>query len=184
MTNHVHILVTPESPAGCAGMMHAVAQRYAHYFNSSDERSGALWEGRFRSCIVESDEYLLACYRYIELNPVRARMVAHPEGYPWSSYAVNSGSRIDPLISAHPAFATLPRAAYRDIVRTGLQEALVAEIRAATNGGYPLASETFKADFSKQAGRRVVPGRAGRPRKADEEKSVDVPDFFSEGGVS
>ena len=119
----------------------------------------------------------MACYRYIELNPVRAGMVSHPEKYPWSSYAANSGSRIDPLISAHPAFAQLSRREYAQMVQMGLEGKLLAGIREATNSGYPLASETFKADLSKRAGRRLIPARAGRPRKADEKKSVDVPDL-------
>jgi putative transposase len=111
-------------------------------------------------------------------------MVADPIMYPWSSYAANSGARGDSLTTPHPVFANLSQHDYRQMVGAGLHEALVAEIRGATNGGYPLASQMFKTDLSKRAGRRLIPGRAGRPRKPQEEESVDVPDFFSGGGVS
>jgi putative transposase len=184
MTNHVHLLVTPSSEGSCAGMMHGIAQRYAHYFNASGQRSGTLWEGRFRSCLVESDRYVLACYRYIELNPVRAGIARHPADYSWSSYAGNIGSRADPLLAPHPTFAGLPRGHYWALVRDGLELQRVREIRDATNGGYPLASEAFVSDLSKATGRKVRRGKAGRPRKDEEKESVDVPDLFSAGAAS
>src|SRR3954467_14556413 len=107
MTNHVHILATPGSSQACGSMMHGVAQRYAHYFNKRAGRTGPLWEGRFRSCIVESARYVLACYRYIELNPVRAGMVAAACQHPWSSHAGNSGLKTDKLLTPHPEFWAL-----------------------------------------------------------------------------
>jgi putative transposase len=109
------------------------------YFNSRHERTGTLWDGRFRSCIAESAQYVLGCYRYIELNPVRAGMVDHPTGYLWSSYAVNSGMRSDPLISPHAEFAALAadaekrHAAYRGFFEQHLDASLLDAIRKATN---------------------------------------------------
>jgi putative transposase len=107
MTNHVHLLLTPTAADSCTRLMRDLGRRYVPYFNHRHERTGTLWEGRFRSCIAESARYVLACYRYIELNPVRAEMVEHPRDYPWSSYAANSGAFTDGLVSQHPEFAAL-----------------------------------------------------------------------------
>ena len=94
MTNHVHLLVTPKQAESAGQLMKRLGQRYVQYVNRTYRRSGTLWEGRFRSCLTQDDEYLLRCYRYIELNPVRAGMVSHPAEYPWSSYQVN-GQGVD-----------------------------------------------------------------------------------------
>lgn len=182
LMNHVHVLVTPGESRACAAMMHSVAQRYARYFNA-DARTGALWEGRYRSCIVESARYVLACYRYIELNPVRAGMVRQPGEYPWSSFAGNVGMRDDPPLVAHAECVALGSAGYREMVAAGLDERSLHEIRDAVNGGHPLAAQEFKLALEKAIGRRLVPGKAGRPPKPGG-KSVDVPDFFSADGVS
>lgn len=186
MTNHVHLLVTPGSADACGRMMHGVAQRYAYYFNSSGGRTGTLWEGRFRSCIVESAGYVLACYRYIELNPVRAGMVSHPDAYPWSSFAGNSGSRKDALLTPHAEYSALGRSDYLGMISEGIDSDALVEIREATNGGYPLATKSFKSALSNASGRKLNRGRAGRPRASqpEEKQSVDVPDLFSAGGVS
>lgn len=185
MTNHVHLLVTPGKPKACGAMMHGVAQPYAQYFNA-DQRTGALWGGRYRSCIVESARYVLACYRYIELNPVRAGMVCGPEAYPWSSFAGNAGMREDPLLVPHAEYGALGVERYREMIAAGLDERSLREVREALNGGHPLATEPFRIALENAMGRRLLPGKAGRPRKGDmgEEKSVDVPDFFSAGAVS
>lgn len=128
MTNHVHLLLTPSTDEGCSALIKHVSQRYVRYFNREHSRTGTLWEGRFRSCLTESARYVLACYRYIEMNPVRAGMVAHPAGYPWSSFAINARMRSDTLISPHAEFAA----------------PLLVAIRDATNGGYPLVSRSFQ----------------------------------------
>ena len=86
MTNHVHLLLTPARDDSAALMMKHLGQRYVQYVNRTYRRSGTLWEGRFRSCLTQSEDYVLACYRYIELNPVRAGMVLKPQDYRWSSY--------------------------------------------------------------------------------------------------
>jgi putative transposase len=167
MTNHVHLLLTPESAGACTALMRDLGQRYVQYFNRRNERSGTLWEGRFRSCIVESAHYVVACYRYIESNPVRARMVEHPIGYLWSSYAANSGARADPLVAPHAEYLALSmdadarRAAYRRLFEQAQDAPLIAAIREATNGGYPLASDTFKVTVLEPLGARTARGKPG-----------------------
>jgi len=192
MTNHVHLLVTPSTENACTVMMRDLGQRYVQYFNRRYERTGTLWEGRFRSCVTESAAYVLACYRYVELNPVRAGIVGHPGAYPWSSYAVNSGQRMDPLIAEHPEFTALGsesarHAAYRGMVDETLHPTVLDAIRDATNGGYPLVSESLKARLTSE-GRKSEPGRPGRPatgrESSTERKSGSDPDLFSAGGVS
>lgn len=167
MTNHVHVLLTPAAARACTGLMRDLGQRYVQYFNRQHERTGTLWEGRFRSCIVESAHYVLACHRYIELNPVRAAMVDHPSRYLWSSYAVNSGMRSDPLLRPHVEFEALAldadkrRSAYRRLFDERLEPALLQCIRDATNAGYPLASEAFKASVLAPRGWKMEPGKPG-----------------------
>lgn len=167
MTNHVHLLLTPESAGACTALMRDLGQRYVQYFNRRNERSGTLWEGRFRSCIVESAHYVVACYRYIESNPVRARMVDHPIGYLWSSYAVNSGTRTDPLVAPHAEYLALSmdadarHTAYRHLFEQPQDAPLIATIRDATNGGYPLASDAFKVTVLEPLGARTARGKPG-----------------------
>ena len=167
MTNHVHLLLTPTTEKSCTALMRDLGQRYVPYFNSRYGRTGTLWEGRFRSCIAESARYVLACYRYIELNPVRARMVSEPMAYPWSSYAANSGMRSDPHLAAHPEFAALGsegqarHRAYRGLFDEELDEPLLAAIRDATNTGFPLASDTFKSAVLQPRGCKTAPAKPG-----------------------
>jgi REP-associated tyrosine transposase len=167
MTNHVHLLVTPADAGAITTLMRDLGQRYVQYFNGRHERSGTLWEGRFRSCMAESAHYVLGCYRYIEFNPVRARMVDHPMGYLWSSYAVNSGMRSDPLVTPHAEYAALANeperrfTAYRRLFEERLDPAVQQAIRDATNSGYPLASETFKATVLAPLGWKMEPGKPG-----------------------
>ena len=128
---------------------------------------------------------MLACYRYIELNPVRAAMVSSPEVYPWSSAAGNSRIRSDALLTTHSEYQSLSGSEYRQLLSRGIDPETVKEIRDSTNTGYPLASGSFKEKLGGTVGRRMVAGRAGRPPKADEEKeSVNVPDLFSGGAAS
>jgi putative transposase len=167
MTNHVHLLVTPSRAGACTGLMRDLGQRYVQYFNRRHDRSGTLWEGRYRSCVVESSRYVLGCYRYIELNPVRAAMVHHPSSYLWSSYAVNSGMRADPLIAWHAEFFALGtnaserHASYRGLLEGTLDDGLHKMIRDSTNGGYPLASEEFIAKVVTPLGVKLEPSKPG-----------------------
>lgn len=101
MTNHVHLLATPAEPGALSRFMQALGRRHVGYVNARHRRTGTLWEGRFKSCVVESESYLLRCYRYIELNPVRAAMVDDPGHHPWSSYHFNAWGRADPILRAH-----------------------------------------------------------------------------------
>lgn len=152
--------------------MKALGQRYVQYVNRTYRRSGTLWEGRFRSCPIQEEAYLLACQRYIELNPVRADMVAHPAEYRWSSYRANAQGEADALLQPHPLYVALGLgaherlAAYRELFRFQLDPGLVDDIRRATNGNFALGNERFSAEVSAMLGRRVVPGMSGRPRKA------------------
>ena len=167
MTNHVHLLLTPRTADACTKMMRDLGQRYVPYFNRKHERTGTLWEGRFRSCLVESARYVLACYRYIELNPVRAKMVEQPASYSWSSHAGNTGARLDPLVSTHAEFDALATngerrcAAYRELFADEIDEILLAAIRDSTNQGYPLASEAFKDNLSIRSGWKIAPAKPG-----------------------
>ena len=109
MTNHVHLLLTPEKKDSAALLMKNLGQRYVQYINRTYQRSGTLWEGRFRSCLTQTEEYVLACYRYIELNPVRAKMVKHPRNYPWSSYKINAEGKKSELITPHDQYLKLDK---------------------------------------------------------------------------
>lgn len=169
MTNHVHLLLTPTRSDSVARLMKHLGQRYVQYINRSYRRSGTLWEGRFRSCLTQSEDYVLSCYRYIELNPVRADMVGHPRDYPWSSYRTNGEGLPDPVITPHDEHLRLGRHgperrdAYRQLFRAHLDPERVAEIRQATNGNYALGSERFKDEVGRMLKQRVTPGKSGRP---------------------
>ena len=179
MTNHVHLLVTPAAATSCTSLMRNLGQRYVQYFNKRHRRTGTLWEGRFRSCVVESARYVIACYRYIEMNPVRAGLVAVPGAYRWSSHLANTGERADALISPHPEFLALAiddvarRTAYRRLFEGDADDAVIRMIRESTNGGYPLGSELFNTSVSGSTARRLKPGKAGRPSKRDGEGKHD-----------
>lgn len=138
MPNHVHLLVTPSVAQSCALMMKSLGQLYTQHMNRAGDRTGSLWEGRFRSCPVSSDQYALACYRYIELNPVRAGMVAHPREYRWSSFRANAEGKRELWIKPHPAY---PGAAdYRSLLDGELEEHFLNDIRRATSAGYVVGS--------------------------------------------
>lgn len=171
MTNHVHLLITPPTRTSCAMLMKSLSQRYVQYVNRARARSGTLWEGRFRSCLAQSARYVLACHRYIELNPVRARMVARPDEYAWSSYRMNARGQSNPLLTPHPEYLALGiadstrQAAYRALFDHDLETSLLDGIRSATNGGHALGSERFRLELESASGRPTTPGRPGRPRK-------------------
>lgn len=177
MTNHVHLLISAERPEAPGALMKALGQRYVQYVNRTYRRSGTLWEGRFRSCLTQEEGYLLACQRYIELNPVRANMVAHPGEYHWSSYQANAQGVFDALLTQHPLYDALGmdtasrQAVYRELFRCELEPGLVDEIRRATNGNYALGSKGFAAQVTAALGRRAAPGKSGRPRKMRESES-------------
>jgi len=173
MTNHVHLLLSPGNRTGPSALMRRLGQHYVQYFNRRYQRTGTLWEGRFRSCLVESERYLLICQRYIELNPVRARMVSDPRQYPWSSYHVNASGAEDPLITQHLVYLGLGkhdverRAAYRHLFHEALSEQLLSQIRHASNSNGPLGSALFSEQTASMSGRPTEPRRRGRPRAAE-----------------
>jgi putative transposase len=182
MTNHVHLLLTPERAEGCALLMKGIGQLYAQYINKRYKRSGYLWQGRFKSCLVQSEEYALACYRYIELNPVRAGIVRRADEYPWSSYAANAKGEDRQSITPHDEYQRLGRtpperqAVYRDLFGRIQGPKELDEIRTATNGGYALGNAVFKRTMARALGRRVEKGSAGRPARS--EKTWSVPDLL------
>ncbi len=174
MTNHVHLFLTPLDGDGPSQVMKQLGQRYVQYINRTYRRSGTLWEGRFRSWLVGEEEYLLGCYQYIELNPVRAGMVAHPGEYPWSSYGHNAQGEVNQLIKSHMLYQQLGteletrQEAYRELFRYQIDPGLVDEIRTATNGGFVLGSEHFQQEIAKMIGQRTWRASPGRPVKSDE----------------
>ena len=174
MTNHVHLLLTPEREDSATLLMKHLGQRYVQYVNRTYRRSGTLWEGRFRSCLTQSEDYVLGCYRYIELNPVRAGMVRRPQDYRWSSYHANGLGRPDAVLTPHGEYLRLGRndqdrrEAYRALFRAHVDEALVEEIRDATNGNFVLGGKRFQDQIAKALGRRVVRGKAGRPPRKEQ----------------
>ncbi len=182
MTNHVHLLLSADTPESPGALMKMLGQRYVQYINRTYRRSGTLWEGRFRSCLLQEEGYLLECHRYIELNPVRAAMVEHPAHYRWSSYRTNAQGETSPFIKPHPLYTALARnletrqAAYRELFRYQLDPGLVDQLRSATNGNYALGNERFLAEMAAALGRRVTRGQAGRPRA---EVAVESGDLFA-----
>ena len=147
MTNHVHLLVTPSQPDACGRLMKSVGQHYVEHVNRVHGRTGTLWEGRFKSSVVASADYVLACYRYIELNPVRAGLSSHARGYQWSSYGCNAEGRPDSLVAPHPIYVALediPDArmrAYSGLVDVPMDGETLKEIRSAARNGRALGSE-------------------------------------------
>jgi len=176
MTNHVHLLMSSLRADGVGALMKALGQRYVQYVNRQYRRSGTLWEGRFRSCLVQQEDYLLCCQRYIELNPVRAGMVEHPAEYRWSSYRTNAQGEASSLLTPHLLYLQLGNDAeerqrnYRELFRYELESGMVDAIRSATHGNYALGNENFAEQIALALGRRASRGRAGRPRNPDRER--------------
>ena len=175
MTNHVHLLMTPTTASGLGKVMQSVGRRYVQRFNDTYQRTGTLWEGRYRATLVDSEEYLLACHRYIELNPVRAGLVGDPGDYPWSSHGANALGARDPLVTPHERYHALGgdararQAAYRALFGETLPDSTLGAIRDATNGGWALGSKRFRDEIAALLARRTQPGRRGRrPRRNDE----------------
>jgi len=171
MTNHVHLLLTPSEVGAVSRLMQNLGREYVGWVNASRERSGTLWEGRFKSCPVDGARYALTCIRYIELNPVRAGMVAHPAHYRWSSYGCNAKGRADALITAHPAIQGLAvdrvvgRERYRELVETGLEPAELDSLRLHANRQRAWGSEEFASRIEAALGRPAKIAKRGRPAR-------------------
>ena len=179
MTNHVHMLLTPGTELACATLMRNLGQRYAQYFNRRYDRTGGLWEGRYRSCLVDSANYVLACYRYIERNPVRAGMVASAAAYRWSSYQGNAGGAFNRLLTPHVEYLALAndentrRPAYQQMLEVADEPGFLTAIRDATNGGLALVDDALKAKLQTDTGRSLEHKKPG-PAPASESADVDL----------
>ncbi len=169
MTNHVHLLVTPSHQESLPKTLQSLGRRYVQYFNAMYDRTGTLWEGRYRATLIEGEEYFLTCCRYIELNPVRAELVKHPRDYPWSSYHYHAEGKANNLLTAHSLYQRLGRSAearqqaYRTLFRHHLSGETLDTIREATNKAWVLGSEKFKDRMAKKLDRRIEPLPRGRP---------------------
>jgi putative transposase len=169
MGNHFHLLVTPLADDALPRMMQAVGRRYVRYFNDSQGRSGTLWEGRYKSTLIQTERYLLSCMAYIDLNPVRAGLVAHAREYPWSSHGHYIGQCQDRLITPHPLYWDLGNtpfareAAYDELVNAGLSLDTQNALTQSTLRGWALGEAEFVADLQKKTERRVSKALAGRP---------------------
>jgi putative transposase len=169
MSNHVHLLATPETADGIPQMMQAVGRRYVRFFNRRQARTGTLWEGRYRSTIIQAERYLLACMVYIDLNPVRAGMVDAPESYPWSSHGHYVSGRPDRLVTPHPIWWELGNtpfareAAYRELVHAGLSGAQQQALTDSALRGWALGDAAYVEDLQRRTERRVSMAKAGRP---------------------
>ena len=169
--NHFHLLVTPETDGGLPQMMQAVGRAYVRYFNLRHGRTGTLWEGRYRSNLIESERYLLACMVYMDLNPVRAGMVQQPADFKWSSHRHCIGQASDKWVTPHALFWGLGNtpfareAAYAELVQTGLDAATKARLTQSALSGWALGSVDFVGELQQATTRRLVPGKAGRPFK-------------------
>ncbi len=171
MTNHVHLLVTPETPEGPSRLMQSVGRRYVQYINRTYKRTGTLWEGRFKSSVVQTEQYFLLCSRYIELNPVRAGMATDPGQYLWSSYRHNGLGQSDERLTPHAEYLSLGatdhkrQVAYRSLFRSQLDDEALPDIRLALAQGQPLGNEKFSERLCQAAGVRRAQARRGRPAR-------------------
>lgn len=193
MTNHVHLLVTPHAENGISKLIQQVGRYYVQYFNYTYRRSGTLWEGRYKASLIDSDAYALTCYRYIELNPVRAGMVAHAVDYPWSSYRGNALGADMPLLTPHGLYLALGdsaesrQAAYRALFATALDARTLESLRSAVNKAWVLGDSQFKERIAAQLNRRVAPLPRGGDHKSETFRGcvklagVELPLWLSDG---
>ncbi|MGH8809801.1 MAG: transposase, partial [Noviherbaspirillum sp.] len=175
MTNHIHLLASPDTATSVPKTLQSVGRRYVQYFNFRYQRTGTLWEGRYRATVVDAENYLFECMRYIELNPVRAGMVDHPRNHTWSSYRANAEGKADALVSPHGLYRSLGadederRIAYRSLVKAPMDAELLGEIRDCTNKGWALGGARFQSKMERLAERRTTPLPKGRPKRSDAE---------------
>ena len=182
MTNHVHLLLTPSKAAAVPTLLISLGRRYVQYINRSYRRTGTLWDSRYKSSLVHAESYLLACQRYIELNPVRAAMVKDPAYYRWSSYRTNALGQTDNRIRPHALYQSLAqndrdrRAAYRALFDTELEHVAINDIRLALHQCQPLGNARFYAQIERMTGVRRESRPRGRPRR-----EVDVAQPVQQG---
>lgn len=170
MPNHFHILATPHAGEGLPKMMQALGRSYVRYFNDSQKRTGTLWEGRYKSTLVQAERYLLPCMAYLDLHPVRSGLAANAPDYAWSSHRHYIGQRVDKLITPHAMLWDMGNtpfareAAYAELVRNGINPVHQQVISGATWSGWTLGEAEFVADLQKRTLRRLTKSLAGRPR--------------------
>ena len=171
MTNHVHLLCTPYEEGAVSKLMQALGRMYVRYYNHTYQRTGTLWEGRFKSSLIDSERYLLEMYRYIELNPVRAKMVEDPSEYSWSSYACNALGIESDLQSPHTLYLALGKTKkerlknYRELFKTHIGTELLKDIRNGVNKGLALGNDQFTQEIEALTNKRITPRKPGRPKK-------------------
>ena len=171
MSNHLHLLASPADATGLARTMQWIGRYYVPYFNVKYARTGTLWQGRYKTAVIDSERYFLLCSRHIELNPVRAGIVAAPGDFRWSSYRHHVGLAHDPLITEHPLYWALGNtpfareAAYQHLVDQTVSAQDASALTEATLKGWAIGSESFKKALEKDVQQRVTPVKAGRPRK-------------------
>jgi putative transposase len=175
MDNHLHLLVTPQVDKALSKMMQDLGRDYVRYFNKKHTRTGTLWEGRFRSALIQTDRYFLACMVYIDLNPVRAGMVALALNHPWSSHAHYVGARQDNWLVPHDVYWALGNTpfarekAYAELVQSGIEESKKHALTSSVLGGWALGEDTFTQNLQPLSKRRVSKSKAGRPFKPGNE---------------
>ena len=169
MENHYHLLCTPQIEDGLSRMVQALGRQYVRYFNRLNQRTGTLWEGRYRSCLVQPDSYLLEVYRYIELNPVRAALASNPVEFNWSSYQINASGKPSALCKPHAEYLKLGETMaecaenYKLKCKSGLDEKKLEEIRKSINKGLAFGDDEFKIEVEELTGRRQRALKSGRP---------------------
>ena len=172
MTNHVHLLMTPLSKDGASRCMQMLGNKYVRYINGAYRRTGTLWEGRFKSALIDSDHYLLTCYRYIELNPVRANMVLLPGDYCWSSYHYNALGQADALVKPHSGYVDLGqgdterRQLYLGLFDNCIDKEKLQLIRKSTQSGTIIGGDVFKEKIEAVLQRSVIKQDHGGDRKS------------------
>jgi putative transposase len=172
MPDHLHLLASPSTVEGLAQMMQRVGRYYVPWYNAKYQRSGSLFQGRFKTSLIDAQRYFMDVSRYIEANPVRSQLVSDPRDYPWSSFAHHAGITPDAMITDHALYWALGNtpfqreAAYLALSAPTLGQAEMATIDAAVLKGWPLGSDAFKAELQQRAKRQVLPAKRGRPFKA------------------
>ncbi|MEE4378673.1 MAG: transposase [Candidatus Competibacteraceae bacterium] len=170
MTNHIHLLLTPERKESVGLLFQAIGRHYVRYINTTYHRHGSLWEGRYKASLVDSSGYLLTCMRYIEMNPVRAGMVDHPAEYRWSSYVANASGDGNAIVTPHQEYLSLGASAierqraYRRLFNEAGDVDEVTMIRNALQTGTPLGNDRFKAQIETALGMKVGYSTRGRPK--------------------
>jgi putative transposase len=172
MSNHVHLLITPRDARSPSRMMHMLGRAYVRYFNDRHGRTGTLWEGRFRSSLVDSERYFLVCSRYVELNPVRAGIVSRPGDYRWSSFRCNAHGERDALVTPHPIYMALDwtactrRASYRTLFDSPLEPRVMNAIRRATKSGLSVGETVGRVSLEDALRRRQARSGRGGDRRS------------------